>query len=830
MKEAISVSRNNEDYIAHISQTDKRIQTVPEHLAAVQEGCEVFGSKIGATHLAGMAGLLHDMGKNTHSFMQYIQLASADPENAPKRGSVDHSTAGGKWIYQRYHEKALLPQDKIAAEWIANCVISHHQGLRDYVAPEGKSPFLERVVNKKEGMEEYEQAVAAFLSDWTVEELDCYFADAKQELKRMIELRKVNKLRPIAFSLLIKYLFSCLIDADRTNTREFEENRYEGWERDPRPFFARSYEKVIQHLKDKNDAPDADRPINKLRRDMSQQCEDFAAKPSGIYTLSIPTGGGKTLASLRYALKHAMEYKKERIIYIVPYTTIIEQNAGDIRKILDDDDNILEHHSNVVDHFDPTAKDTDYDIQKERLSLARDNWDRPLIFTTMVQFLNTFYAKGTRNTRRLHRLSNSVIIFDEVQSIPPKCVSLFNAALNFLQAYGNSSLILCTATQPALDYVKNNLKISEQAEIIRDREEVSKAFKRVDLQPNLTQSGWRTEELADFIRQRMQDPVEEVSSVLVILNTKSAVRKLFNALEKEEWVQGGHIGLHHLSTSMCAAHRKTVLKEVQKALDPKTRKPIICISTQLIEAGVNVSFQCVIRSLAGLDSIAQAAGRCNRHGEDERRQVYIIRSAEENLTRLKEIKTGADITERLIREMTEDQDRYEEDLLSPQAMRQYFEYYFHAIKEDLNYHINDLKKDMYDLLDQNEAYYQEYHRTHGAKPDLAHVPSFATAEDYFEVIANNTMSVLVPYDDKANELLLDLNGELKPDRLSELLRESQQYVVNLYENERRILDREGDLYPLLHGNVWALRNRAYSPKFGVDVQSDEEGGWGYAGA
>ncbi len=814
-------------YIAHISQKDKRIQTVPEHLDAVQEGCEAFGGKIGVAHLAGMAGLLHDIGKNTPAFKYYIETASAGLAHAPKRGSVDHSTAGGRWLYRRYHKKALLPEDKATVEWIANCIISHHQGLRDFLAPEAESPFLERVARKQDGMEEYDLAVESFLENWTEEELDCYFADAAKELKAALLLLRENKLRPIASSLLIKYLFSCLIDADRTNTREFEENRYEGWQRDNRPFFERSYQLLMDRLHMMNENDQAELPINRLRRDMSEQCEEFALRPSGIYTLSIPTGGGKTLASLRYALRHALEHQKERIIYIVPFTTIIEQNAQEIRNILNDDIHILEHHSNVIEDIDISGmgpeQQADYQLQKERLSLARDNWDSPIIFTTMVQFLNTFYAKGTRNTRRLHRLSNAVLIFDEVQAVPSKCVSLFNAVLNFLHSFGRSSLILCTATQPALNFVKHKLMMPEQSEIVQNRDEVTKQFKRVEVQNRITSERWSTEELGGFIRER----ADEVSSVLIILNTKSAVRKLYQHLKEAEWMQDGGTQLYHLSTGMCAAHRKTTLHKMNTALD--NGQPVICLSTQLIEAGVNISFPCVIRSLAGLDSIAQAAGRCNRHGEAELRQVYVIRSADEHLSSLPEIAIGAKVSERLFRDYQDNPERFHNSLLSPQAMEQYFQYYYEQIQGNLDYHVPQLDKNLFDLLNFNKAYFQDYCRTHGQTPEIVSRPAFATVEQHFEVIANQTTSVLVPYDEAAKELLLDLNGELEPEQLSRLHKQAQQYVVNLFDRERIQLDKEKSIYPLLHGHIWALQENAYSEEYGVDPSGQGGGGWEFAG-
>lgn len=278
---------------------------------------------------------------------------------------------------------------------------------------------------------------------------------------------------------LTKMVFSVLIDADRTNTRQFEEGSKDDTVVDTQELFSKYYDRLLQRLQS---FKGRDTPINLLRQSMSAQCDQFAKRPSGIFTMSIPTGGGKTLASLRYALKHAMLFDKKRIIYVVPFTTIIEQNADDVRKIINDDVHLLEHHSNVVDdEADIDSGDDSYVRTKQKLKLAKDNWDSPIIFTTMVQFLNVFYAKGSRYIRRLHNLSEAIIIFDEVQKVPTTCVSLFNDALNFLRDYCNSSLVLCTATQPALDFVEHKLLINNDAEMIQKIDDVIDAFKRVNI-------------------------------------------------------------------------------------------------------------------------------------------------------------------------------------------------------------------------------------------------------------------------------------------------------------------------------------------------------------
>jgi CRISPR-associated endonuclease/helicase Cas3 len=680
------------------------------------------------------------------------------------------------------------------------------------------SPYLERAANKPPAEFGYEQVKRTFFQQVPEAELDEYFAKAKAEARAILQQIAAHKLPRIAMSLMIKYIFSCLIDADRTNSRLFEEGGAPEETQDTQAFFEKSYARLTAHLDKLAEQADPDNPIPALRAEMSRQCDAFAGRPSGIYTLSVPTGGGKTLASLRYALQHAKTHGKERIIYIVPYTTIIEQNAAEVRRILQDEDMILEHHSNVADVPDP--EDDAYNARLRKLRLARDNWDRPIVFTTMVQFLNSFYAKGTRSVRRLHQMSNAVLIFDEVQSVPIRCISLFNAALNFLSTFGRSGILLCTATQPALDYVKHKLLLSDQPEIVQCLGEVEQQFKRVELIDRTTPLGWNAEELEAFAKQQM----DEVDQLLVILNTKSAVRKLYDRLELWESVQMGEVKLFHLSTNMCAAHRKDVLDRMRGAL--KDRERVVCVSTQLIEAGVDISFECVIRSLAGLDSIAQAAGRCNRHGGRPLRHVYIIRSADEELSRLPEIRIGAEKTERVLAEFRSEPERFGGELLSGTAMNLYFHYYYEAIQGELDYPIKELDQKLFDLLDQNRAYQDAYVHTHGQAPKTVNRFSLATADAHFEAISNPAIAVVVPYGEEAENLILTLNGELDIRQLGDHLRQLQQYVVNIYQHELRKLDKNGDIYPLLHGQVLALREVAYSKEFGVE--SSGEGEWSMA--
>lgn len=804
------------DYIAHIRKSDLARQSVIKHLREVAEICKILGRKIGVAHLAQLAGLLHDMGKFTTKFKGYIELVMDEAEDNPRRGSVDHSTAGARLLYNRYYNSDSDEFDKRTVEWVANCIMSHHGGLRDFISPNHTSPFLERVTEKE--LLEYELAEREFFKHVSEDELDELFAKATAELKQCMETIEKYKLPYITNSLFIKFIFSCLIDADRTNTRIFEENGDTLPVINTELFFQRSYKLLMLELeKFKKDSKGTVK-INKLRREMSLQCEKTAMMLSGIRTLSIPTGGGKTLASLRYALRHAMEYKKKRIIFIIPYTTIIEQNADEVRRILKEHDLILEHHSNVVVETQERDKNESGDVYSNTdkiIKLAQDTWDRPIIFTTMVQYLNTFYAKGTSNVRRLHQLSNSIIIFDEVQSVPIHCISLFNASLNFLHYVCNSSILLCTATQPALDSVKQKLHLSVNAEIVSDLSDVTKGFKRVEIHDYTKRGPWGAEKVASFIHEQMSVS----DSLLVILNTKSAVSKLFKQLKlsKKDWIQDGNITLFHLSTGMCAAHRKYKLEKMKELLETDQR--VICISTQLIEAGVDISFDCVIRSLAGLDSIAQAAGRCNRHGNPHDElflgNVYIIRSADENLKHLPEIRKAGDSMQRVLEEYADDPSAFDENRLSAVAMRTYFSYYYHEVGDQMDHRIKQLQQNIFDLISENSYYHSAY--TKWNSPDQPIYPmSLATAEQYFEVISQKTTPVLVPYNEEARSLIADLNGkDMTVDKLRGLLSKAQKYVVNLYDWGLKELDHKGDIVKLLHGQVFAFREGTYSDEMGI---------------
>lgn len=804
------------DSIAHIRERDGHIQTVEEHLLEVRNLSERYGEKIGVRHIAGLAGILHDMGKYSKEFTNYIWKAVYDPENAPRRGSVDHATAGGKLIYEYLHNESNTIFEKLLAEIVGNAIISHHSYLHDFLSPEDiDSPYLKRIRHKK--IDHYKTMKKNFFKNVIREdEFNSYVGKAVDELKKFLNNVQPDELE-FQIMFLTKYVFSCLIDADRTNTRQFVEAEtpisQEKTNEKVRFLFSEYYEKLTEKLAEFKEDPHAFSPINKLRAEMSNQCEQFANNPSNIYTLSIPTGGGKTLASLRYALKHAKKYDKKRIIYVVPYTTIIEQNAKEVRNVIQDDFHLLEHHSNVF--LDESMKEEDIygsSINKKRM-LAKDNWDSPIIFTTMVQFLDVFYAHGSSNIRRLHNLADSIIIFDEVQKVPTHCVSLFNRALNFLSRVARSSIVLCTATQPALNYVEHKLNIHPKGEIVENLPEIVHAFKRVEIVDKATTETYTNEKLTKFIFQQL----ETKNSVLVILNTKSVVRDLYKMMKERK---KGNLFLFHLSTSMCAAHRNDILEDVRKHLNQGTK--IVCLSTQLIEAGVDVSFDCVIRSLAGLDSIAQAAGRCNRHGEVSVREVYVIDHEEENLGRLKEIEKGKMITKHLLIDLKKNPTEHGGYILSPEAMERYFQQFYTAHQHQLNYPLAKIGMDMSSLLGgqkQANSNCIAYEKKWNEKYPLVMANSYRTSAKYFQVIENNTTSVLVPYK-KGKDYIAQFNSFEKIDDLSSLLKQSQHYMVNLYDHELEELKENGHLQLLMDGMVLALSEGAYDDRYGVEFEGD----------
>jgi len=815
-------TKKNIESIAHIRKSDGVIQTVEQHLLEVMQLAEKIGEKLGIPHITGLAGLLHDMGKYTKEFADYIKQAVLNPDNPPKGAKIDHSTAGGKLLYQLYHQShtSVTRSHYLLAEIVGNAVISHHSYLKDYYPEDPEKGFLHRVSVKE--IKGFALSVDMFFEKvMNKERFEQYVLKAVKELEAFIKSDNLQVYPNLMF--LAKYVFSALIEADRHNSRAFEENisieEQLNQGNDVQARFQLYYNRLTDYLRKLEPKPNENTTINLLRNSLSEQCDNFASKKSEVYTLSIPTGGGKTLASLRYGLKHALKYGREHIIVVVPYTNIIEQNAAEVRRILQEYEAVLEHHCNVI--LDDSAEDQDemedgIMSATQKVKLAMENWDAPIIFTTMVQFLNVIYSKGTRNIRRFHQMANSVIIFDEAQKVPTHCVSLFNRALNFLNRACDSCIILCTATQPTLQSVKHSLVMQDGNEMVNNIEGVSAAFRRTEIVPQIDKE-LTTDELANMVHEQL----ESVTSVLVILNTKSVVRSLYNSLN-ESTNDDTHV--YHLSTSMCAQHRRSMLRVIRGKL--KANKRVICVSTQLIEAGVNISFQAVIRSLAGLDSVEQAAGRCNRHGEHHLRYVYLIRHKEEKLDKLPEIKIGAQNTERIILHLQKDTTVYNGNFRSPKAMELYFKQFYQDMGGKLDYPLKASSETIVNLLleaGERNPYFQAFmnRAKQGTTPPLMLKHSHLTAAEQFQVIPDLTTSVLVPYG-KGKEIIAALNGDHTISDLSKLLKQAQQYSINIYNQEMSILNQQQGIVSLLDGKVLALKENMYSKQYGLNLEGEGE--------
>lgn len=793
-------------FSAHINPTTLEEQSVKEHLESVAALSKEYGAKISLDATAEVIGILHDMGKGTNIFNSYIHYCSAHPFDKSLRGSINHSTAGAKFIYDNFYN-TNDPYQKLTAQLISLAICSHHGGLIDCLDLKGIDIFTDKMNTNKEIF--YDEALSNFTAEYLeMEHINELFYKAKDEIKAIVN--KINTIEKsatfgkFAAGTLEKYLFSCVIDADRYDTYTF----MEGCDQPQSSNKSALWNELADVLDTKLKSYPKLSKIDLLRAEISITCKEFGKNKPGIYQLSVPTGGGKTLSSLRYALEHAKQFNKDRILYIIPFTTIIDQNARDIKEILGREDVILEHHSNLV-------IETENDNERDNYKLLTERWDSPIILTTMVQFLNTLFSGGTQNVRRMHNLANSIIIFDEIQAIPIKCINMFNSAINFLSTICKATIILCTATQPLLSITERPLKLAENPNIISNMDARFEEFKRVNLVDKRIIGGYSPASLKDLVL----DMMDRVDSVLVIANTKNSAKEVFNELKRAnaDLPEAKQYSIFHLSTSMCPAHRMKILDEMKENLGKVT---VICVSTQLIEAGVNISFGCVVRSLAGLDSIAQAAGRCNRHGETSCSDVYIVNVEGEDVSKLVDIKEGQECTRRVLDEFKENPNMFDNDLLSPKVMERYYQYYFHNRKKEMNYTLSkpDQDKSMYDLLAGNQEAGKAFEGRNGYRSELMLKQAFKTAGNHFQVIAQNTTGVIVPYGE-GKTLITHINGQCNLRELKKYLKRAQQFSVNLFETDKRRLEEMGGIVSLKAGTILALREGFYKEDIGVTFES-----------
>ena len=792
--------------IAHIN-ANKEEQTILEHLFGVANKAKNKGKYIGLENLLYLTGLLHDLGKGSQAYEVYIRKAVEDPLSVHK-GEIDHSTAGGKYIFDNYYNGNQI--QRITAQLISIAIASHH-GLFDCININGINNFTRRT-NKTFEIH-YEEVLSNCINTiLKTNNLEKLFEKSFKESKEIfIKIKNSitadmndNNCSFFLLSCFERMILSILVDSDWSDTSEFMNERIITHSIDDNELHE-IWEKMQLNLNNHINGFKIDNKISLLRKSISDECYEFGKNSGGIYCLPIPTGGGKTLSGLRYAIEHAKVNLKNRIIYVAPYLSILEQNANEYRKALGSDDYILEHHSNII------IDDADNEYR-----YLRETWDSPIILTTMVQFLEVLFSGRMQSIRRMNQLANSVIIIDEIQSLPIKCVSIFNLMMNFLSRICNTTIILCSATQPLLGEVNKNILYGQPVNITKNIEQRFIDFKRTSIINSIVQGGYNTDELAKFVMSKM----DSVGSCLIILNTKTAVKNLHIKLKEVLKLNNLDIKLVQLTTYMCAEHRSNIIEDLKKELG---RQKVICISTQLIEAGVDISFQCVIRSLAGLDNIAQAAGRCNRNGELEMGNVFVINYRDENVSKLKDIKEAQRATQKIFDKIEDDSIYAKYDLLSPKMINLFYEIYFYNRKDEMDYTIKDSNTTILDLLDKNPVGSLAYQERNGESIPIILKQAFGYAGQEFEVIDSNTIGILIPY--KNGKEYIDIIRESNDFiEIKRELKKMQRYTVNMYNNDmmiEKLKARNAIDDSVLDGNVLILREGFYDEVIGVSDEMED---------
>lgn len=810
-------STMNKIAIAHVRECDKSQQTLEQHLCDVATLSKTSATKLGFPLAGELVGLLHDLGKYSTEFQNYIQSATGllDPDRddsyvdaAAKKGKIDHSSAGAQLIWRHFNHSKNSPE-KIVAQILSLCIASHHSGLIDCLTTNDNVGTFDNFSRRMDKSEEFthlleatntwdssvQKRALALLNDPALTNELINFAQAIGKSSKQEEIVHFH------LGLLARLVFSCLIDGDRQNTAEFERPQSAAIRKATSTV---SWTVLTETLENHLSGFASKAPIDDVRREISVHCKNAALLPKRLFSLTVPTGGGKTLASLRFALHHAQIRNLDRIIYIVPFTSIIDQNASVTRAILETGREpgsiVLEHHSNL----EPEC----YTWRNKVLS---ESWDAPVIFTTMVQFLETLFGGGTRGARRMHQLSNSVLIFDEIQALPIKCVHLFNNAINFLTTHCNATAVLCTATQPLLHEVDASRgALPKPYEIITDVPKLFFDLKRVEVHDKRRDLGWTFEDVANLALAEQK----ELGSCLVVVNTKKSARAIFQKL-----CTLTNEPTYHLSTDMCATHRRAVLSAIRQKLNDK--QPVFCVSTQLIEAGVDVDFGAVIRLAAGLDSIAQAAGRCNRHGARSIGRVYVINVSEESFDSLPDIQKGRQCAERVLDDYRDNPEIFANGLLSPEAMATYYDHYFFSRKDEMSYRVKIKERGqtntLFELLSTNDQSATASTVDPGKLPYLKQ--SFMAANKAFAVIDVPTRGVIVPYGDEGQKVVAELASAHDVHLQVKLLRHAQQFTVNLFANKLHDLEKSGaarEIQP--ESRIFYLDKRHYHPQFGVSLE------------
>lgn len=706
-------------YYAHTSSTPDKTdwQPLDQHLVNVSTLAAHFAESFHGGEWGKIAGLLHDAGKATHQFTRRLEGSAT---------RVDHAGFGAQLAQQRAGKLGLL---------LSYAITGHHGGLPDGGLQEGQLHY--RLKNAK-------VADDTFL----LPEVDITCA-----LQPPFVLDR--KMASYSLAMFTKMIFSCLVDADFLDTERFcSPERHTDRQNQAATDLSTLYKSLKNFIAELEQNTAASK-VNTLRKAILSQCRKAAQQDQGFFSLTVPTGGGKTLSSLSFALEHGARHHLARVIYAIPFTSIIEQNAAVFRKALGDEQ-ILEHHCNYKDRDNGDS----YDRWR---SLASENWDAPVVVTTNVQFFESLYSHKTSRCRKLHNLANSVIVLDEAQAIPTEFLEPCLAALKELVNHYGCSIVLCTATQPVLDEgssLKNHLP--SVREIIDNPQQLFTDLARVRIEPIGSCS---TEALAARLDTHRQ--------VLAIVPTKKQAQRVFTALANQE--EG-----YHLSTNMYPAHRLETLNRIR--LDLETGKPCRVVATSLVEAGVDLDFPVVYRAIAGLDSIAQAAGRCNREGRLEYGQVYVYEP--DAMPAMPWLRRRISRAKEALRTLPD------ADWLGLEVMRRYFTLLFDA--EDLDKHriVHSLNPP--------------------CRADL--ILPFREVSEKFRLIDDEGTGVIIPLEPSVEELVAQLREIPAP---KSVLRALQRYSVTVRSTTLSRLEQSGAV-EIVAGCYPVLRNlQMYHPSLGL---------------
>lgn len=717
------------EYLAHLDKDCKLYQTILEHAAGTANYAEKFAALFTEPIYGKILGLYHDIGKYSKEFQNYLLHGGV-------KGSVDHTGAGSIELF-----KTGMNCKNPTFFLLAMCIAGHHGGLPDMgdnPKTSEKGTFFYRLNN-------------SILPEYTV---------YKEYLPsiNVFEVPDMTKKLTTAFGQMFyaRMLYSCLVDADYLDTEAFLSNKTvlrNG-------FIDIAEMKLLVDKRTSKFNPDLS-ALNKMRCELLKQCQDIGCNSKqlhkNLYTLTIPTGGGKTLSSLSFALNRAVLTGRQRIIYVIPYTSIIEQNAGVFKDIIGKN-NVVEHHMNVI---------YDYTDGSNRKKLATENWDAPLIVTTNVQFIESIFANKPSKCRKLHNIANSIIIFDEVQMLPEDYLLPCVEVIKELTEHYNCCVVLCTATQPSLDKFFDDKAI----EIIDKPKFYYDVFKRTKIKI-----------LGKLTESELAGKLKKYSQVLCIVGTKRTAQQIFELLKEEK-------NVYHLSTNMCPAHRKRILEEIRAKL--KNEEVCRVISTSLIEAGVDVDFPTVYKEMDALDSIVQAAGRCNREGKHNAKDsiVYVFELEGNSSNKLRLLEKQ--VTENILQEYN--------DISSPEAIAAYFNKLHILLAENLDKH------KMFEFLKQGR---QRFY--------------FKTIASMVKIINDNTKSIFIPFDSNAKIIERELRSGA---RTKELMRKMGAYCVNVYyqadnihsESAYEKLLRNNKIEILDENITILIDDKAYDNKVGLLV-------------